>query len=109
MHSFREHDLTKEEIKTGMDGNLWIMDTRNKTGVPYKVRLLDIPTAILKKYEYLQDDGRLLPVISNQKMNEYLYEIATVCGIHKKITCHVARHINLPFRLETNELQSEFL
>ena len=86
------YNLTKEEIKTGIDGNLWIMDTRNKTGVPYKVRLLDIPVAILNKYEYLQKDGKLLPVISNQKMNEYLLEIANLCCINKKITCHVARH-----------------
>lgn len=86
------YNLTKEEIKTGIDGNLWIMDTRNKTGVPYKVRLLDIPIAILKKYEYLQENGKLLPVISNQKMNEYLLEIANLCGINKKITCHTARH-----------------
>jgi site-specific recombinase XerD len=68
------------------------MDTRNKTGVPYKVRLLDIPVTILKKYEYLQEDGKLLPVISNQKMNEYLLEIANLCGINKKITCHTGRH-----------------
>lgn len=86
------YNLTKEQIRTGIDGNLWIMDTRNKTGVPYKVPLLDIPVAILKKYEYLQDEGKLLPVISNQKMNEYLLEIANLCGINKKITCHVARH-----------------
>jgi site-specific recombinase XerD len=86
------YNLTKEEIRTGIDGNLWIMDTRNKTGVPYKVRLVDIPVAILKKYEHLQEDGKLLPVISNQKMNEYLLEIANLCGINKKITCHVARH-----------------
>lgn len=86
------YNLTKEEIKTGIDGNLWIMDTRNKTGVPYKVRLLDIPVAILKKYEYFQEDGKLLPVISNQKMNEYLLEIANICGINKKITCHTGRH-----------------
>ncbi len=86
------YNLTKEEIKTGIDSNLWIMDTRNKTGVPYKVRLLDIPVAILKKYEYLQENGKLLPVISNQKMNEYLLEIANLCGMNKKITCHVARH-----------------
>ena len=37
-------------------------------------------------------DGKILPVISNQKMNDYLKEIATVCGINKKITYHVARH-----------------
>ncbi|WP_165027315.1 MULTISPECIES: site-specific integrase [unclassified Dysgonomonas] len=85
-------DLTTDKIKKGIDGHLWIMDTRNKTGVPYKVRLLDIPAAVLKKYENSQDNGKLLPVISNQKMNSYLFEIATICGIDKKITCHVARH-----------------
>ena len=31
-------------------------------------------------------------VISNQKMNEYLKEITTICGINKNITFHIARH-----------------
>lgn len=34
----------------------------------------------------------MLPVISNQKMNDYLKEIATVCGIDKNVTFHLARH-----------------
>lgn len=85
-------NLTKEKIRTNIDGHLWIMATRNKTGVPYKVRLLDIPIAILKKYEYLQEYGELLPIISNQKMNEYLSEITNICGINKRITSHSARH-----------------
>lgn len=85
-------NLTKEKIRTNIDGHLWIMATRNKTGIPYKVRLLDIPIAILKKYEYLQEYGELLPIISNQKMNEYLKEIANICGINKRITSHCARH-----------------
>ena len=34
----------------------------------------------------------LLPVPSNQKMNEYLKEIADLCGIEKKLTSHIARH-----------------
>lgn len=84
--------LTKEKIRTNIDGHLWIMATRNKTGIPYKVRLLDIPIAILKKYEYLQEYGELLPIISNQKMNEYLSEITNICGINKRITSHCARH-----------------
>ena len=29
---------------------------------------------------------------SNQKMNEYLKEIATLCRINKRLTVHVARH-----------------
>jgi len=34
----------------------------------------------------------LLPVISNQKMNSYLKEIADLCGIYKELTFHIARH-----------------
>ena len=56
------------------------------------IRLLDIPKAILKKYEGKTPAGRLLPVISNQKMNEYLMEITAVCGINKSKTFHIARH-----------------
>lgn len=97
-------NLTKEKIRTNIDGHLWIMATRNKTGVPYKVRLLDIPIAILKKYEYLQEYGELLPIISNQKMNEYLSEITNICGINKRITSHTARHIHFCFRLKTRLL-----
>ena len=37
-------------------------------------------------------DGPCLPVPSNQKMNEYLKEIATLCRINKRLTVHVARH-----------------
>ena len=36
--------------------------------------------------------SRLLPVLSNQKYNEYLKEIAVLCGISTKLTTHVARH-----------------
>lgn len=34
----------------------------------------------------------MLPVLSNQKMNSYLKEIADLCGIAKKLTFHMARH-----------------
>jgi len=85
-------DLTKDNIKEGIDGNVWIMAKRHKTGVPYKVRLLDIPMAIMAKYEGRQKGEKILPVISNQKMNSYLHEIAGICCINKKITFHVARH-----------------
>lgn len=30
--------------------------------------------------------------MSNQKMNEYLKEIGTICGIGKELTFHLARH-----------------
>ena len=31
-------------------------------------------------------------MLSNQKYNEYLKEIANVCGINKNLTTHTARH-----------------
>jgi len=34
----------------------------------------------------------VLPVLTNQKMNSYLKEIADLCGIRKKLTFHIARH-----------------
>ncbi len=34
----------------------------------------------------------MLPVLSNQKMNSYLKEIADLCGIKKELTFHIARH-----------------
>jgi site-specific recombinase XerD len=36
--------------------------------------------------------GFMLPVLSNQKMNAYLKEIADIAGITKNLTTHAARH-----------------
>jgi site-specific recombinase XerD len=36
--------------------------------------------------------GTLFPVISNQKLNTYLKEIAYLCDIDKNLTFHLARH-----------------
>jgi site-specific recombinase XerD len=37
-------------------------------------------------------NGYVLPVLSNQKMNAYLKEIADLCGINKNLSTHTARH-----------------
>ena len=98
-------ELTPENIRLSFDGNLWIIKKRHKTSVTSNIRLLDIPKSILQKYDGKLPNGKLLPVISNQKMNDYLKEIATVCGINKKITFHVRRHYDLSFPLKINRLQ----
>lgn len=57
--------------------------------------MLNAAKKILNKYSNvpeLMDRGVLLPVLSNQKMNAYLKEIADVCGIDKPISTHSARH-----------------
>ncbi len=85
-------NLTKENIQTSFDGKLWIMTARQKTDTAVTVPLLKVPQAILKKYEGTLPDGRLLPMLSNQKLNSYLKEIGDLCGITKNITFHLARH-----------------
>ena len=84
--------LTEKHIITDDDGNQWIETHRIKTKIASKVKLLDIPVAILKKYEAKRDGDFLLPVMSNAKYNLYLKEIASACGIEKRVTSHLARH-----------------
>lgn len=84
--------LTDKNIVTDDDGSLWIETHRIKTGTPSKVKLLDIPQSIIKKYALKRDGNFLLPVMSNAKYNLYLKEIASICGIDKRVTTHLARH-----------------
>lgn len=84
--------LTEDDIRPGFDDRLWIMTKRVKTNTDVRVPLLDFPLSILQKYKGKQAFKRVLPVLSNQKMNAYLKEIADVCGIQKNLTFHLARH-----------------
>jgi integrase len=85
-------NLTESNIRTASDGQLWLIGERVKTGIRYRVPLLDIPLQIIEKYKGTQKNKGLLPIISNQKMNAYLKEIADICGIDKTLSFHVARH-----------------
>lgn len=59
----------------------------------YHVPILKPAKEILDKYASLSHkEGKLLPVLSNQKMNAYLKEIAGIVGISKDLTTHLARH-----------------
>lgn len=84
--------LTSEMITEWQDGNLWIQTHRQKTKIAVNVLLLDVPKMIIDKYRGEARAGRLLPILSNQKMNSYLKEIATGCEIDKELSFHMARH-----------------
>jgi len=87
--------LSSSDISRGIDGEYWLFTERRKTGVSSNVPLLPPALEILEKYEgYAEamNGKQLLPVITNQKLNAYLKEIADVCGINKKLTFHIARH-----------------
>ena len=85
-------NLTPDHIIT-LGDKQWIMTQRQKTSVETNVLLLDIPKAIIAKYGgKTYRNGKLFPMLTNQKTNSYLKEIADICGIKKNLTFHLARH-----------------
>ena len=85
-------NLTPDHIVT-LGDKQWIMTQRQKTSVETNVLLLDIPKAIIAKYGgKTYRNGKLFPMLTNQKTNSYLKEIADICSIKKNLTFHLARH-----------------
>ena len=88
-------NLTKSHISIGIDGEKWIFTHRQKTESASKIPILPVTQMIINKYsDHPQsvNEEKLLPILSNQKMNAYLKEIAAVCEIEKELTFHIARH-----------------
>ena len=87
--------LKRSEVSPGIDQRQWLFIQRKKTGTSSRIPLLPAALEILNRYDnnpQCHYAGLLLPVLSNQKMNAYLKEIADVCGIIKTLTFHLARH-----------------
>jgi site-specific recombinase XerD len=87
--------LDQKDIQVGIDGYKWIFIDRTKTGTECRIPLFPITEQIIEKYKNnltCQIKGKLLPVPSNQKMNAYLKELATICEIDKNLHSHLARH-----------------
>lgn len=95
--------LTQENIIT-LDNRPWIIINRQKTNVQSNIPLLEIPQMILDKYKGKTKDNRLLPVLSNQKINAYLKEIADLCGIKKRLSYHMRSHSKFFYLLNISEL-----
>ncbi len=87
--------LTPGNIVKGIDMEYWLITNRLKTSTSVKVPLLPKAIEIIEKYRNnlkCNNEGSLLPKMSNQKLNGYLKEIADLCGIGKNLTFHLARH-----------------
>jgi site-specific recombinase XerD len=89
------HKLKRSELVKGIDNNLWIYTNRQKTDTLSRIPVLPAALSIIRAYEdhpqcIVKDT--LLPIMSNQKMNAYLKEIADLCKIKKLLTFHIARH-----------------
>jgi site-specific recombinase XerD len=88
-------NLTKDNIRIGIDGDKWIYTYRHKTKTKSNIPLLPKAEEIIEKYKdhpSTARNDRLLPNLSNQKLNAYLKEIADLCDIKKNLTFHIARH-----------------
>jgi site-specific recombinase XerD len=87
--------LKASEIIVGIDGEEWIVSQRQKTAVPTRIPLLPNARAIINRYQHHPQrklNDQVLPILTNQKMNAYLKEIADICGISTHLTFHIARH-----------------
>ncbi len=68
------------------NGRYFIRDKRLKTDEEYFIMLLTPALEVLRKYKFK------LPIISNEKYNDYLKIVAGAAGIAKPISSHWARH-----------------
>ena len=87
--------LSREHICKGIDGKDWLMTKREKTNTLVKVPLLPQAVQLISRYKNhpaAVANETLFPVITNQRMNGYLKEIADLCKIKKNLTFHLARH-----------------
>lgn len=87
--------LKRSEIVIGIDGEKWITTQRQKTETTSRIPLLPIAIEMMSKYQNNAkciNEDLVLPILSNQKMNAYLKEIADLVGVKKQFTFHCARH-----------------
>jgi site-specific recombinase XerD len=102
--------LCEDNLQRGIDGDMWIFTQRQKSKAASNIPLLPGAAAILEKYKHhaaASNQYRLLPVLSNQKLNAYLKEIADVCGIKKNLTMHMGRHTFATTVTLTNDVPIE--
>ena len=77
--------LTSDMVSTE-NGHIYIIRSRQKTGVQYRTMLLKPAAAILAKY------GGTLPKMVSFTYHRRLQRIAKAAGITKHVTSHVGRH-----------------
>lgn len=85
-------NLTPSNIIKADDGVLWIKTSRQKTGTPCDIPLLDIPKQIIEKYKGIAKNGKLLPMLSCGRLNKNLKVIAKLCNIERRLIYHTGRH-----------------
>ena len=74
-----------------IDGYEWIITSRHKTGIPFKVRLLPQAQIILKRYTK-DDKDDIFDQLEYHAIAKRLHRVLKESGITKHVTLHCARH-----------------
>jgi hypothetical protein len=77
-------NLISDHIKDAPDGLKWQIQYRQKTGISKKVPYLPLALQIIMKFENhrrINNDGKPLPMPSNQSTNGHLKEFGDMGGI----------------------------
>lgn len=89
------YELSSNNITKGIDGEDWIIIERKKTNVQAQIPILPKAQEIINEYKNHPkaiSNGTLLPMLTNQRFNAFLKEIAILCNVNKNLTHHLARH-----------------
>lgn len=85
--------LTYDDLHTDPNGDMWIIDGRQKTGTQFRVQLLPVARELVERYRRLSlPGGTVFPVKSCCSTIRSLRAIARRAGIATDLTTHVARH-----------------
>ena len=84
-------NLTEDNISM-INGAPWIVSKRQKTGVPFQIKLMDIPMQIIGRYKAFRKGSHLFNIGNLGSINKRIKKVAAMCGIKKRVSFHVSRH-----------------
>ena len=86
-------ELTTDNIVV-VNGEKWIVGKRHKTGVPYQIKLLEVPLQIIERYrDYPKENPKsVFGEVNYWSVCKKLKPVMKECGIDKPISAHCARH-----------------
>ena len=84
-------ELTTDRI-VEVNGEKWIVSKRHKTGVPFQVKLLDIPLQIIERYRPFQENNLVFQNLNYWSICKPLKKMIRECGVNKSISFHCSRH-----------------
>jgi len=102
--------LTMDRIIKSNEGKHMLNIVQEKTGEALTIPFLLPAVKIMEKYNDSPERkmfNRVIPSMSNQKLNSYLKVIASLVGITKTLSHHVARHTCATTVLLNNEVPME--